>query len=85
MSDSNDNQAEYPQHGNQSAGCGFPILKLVVVFSLVTGAVAAVCIAPWSTSEIVMSRMIYEFLSIGDVFLGDRAYGNYVDLAMVQQ
>lgn len=85
MSDSNDNQAVYPQHGNQSAGCGFPLLKLVVIFSLVTGAVAAVCIAPWCTSEIVMSRMLYEFLSIGDVLLADRAYGNYVDLAMIQQ
>jgi Transposase DDE domain len=85
MSGSNDNQAAYPQHGNQSAGCGFPLLKLVVIFSLVTGAVAAVCIAPWCTSEIVMSRMLYEFLSTGDVLLADRAYGNYVDLAMVQQ
>jgi hypothetical protein len=29
--------------------------------------------------------MLYEFLSIGDVLLADRAYGNYVDLAMIQQ
>lgn len=45
MSDSAANQAEYPQHRNQSPGCGFPIAKLVVIFSLLTGAVVAACIA----------------------------------------
>jgi len=44
MSDAN--QAEYPQHSNQLPGCGFPIAKLVVIFSLLTGAVVAACIAP---------------------------------------
>jgi hypothetical protein len=39
MSDTAANQADYPQHGNQKPGCGFPIAKLVVVFSLMTGAV----------------------------------------------
>jgi len=48
--------AEYPQHSNQLPGCGFPIAKLVVIFSLLTGAVVAACIAPLQWSEIVMSR-----------------------------
>jgi len=60
MSDSAANPAAYPQHGNQTAGCGFPIAKLVVMFSLLTGAVVAAAIAPWATSEIVMSRLLYE-------------------------
>src|SRR5512147_2885707 len=34
MSDTVANQAEYPQHSNQTPGCGFPIAKLVVMFSL---------------------------------------------------
>jgi len=33
MSDTKENQAIYPQP-NQSAGCGFPIAKMVVMFSL---------------------------------------------------
>lgn len=37
MSDSATNQAEFPQHANQTAGCGFPLAKLVVIFSLLTG------------------------------------------------
>jgi Transposase DDE domain len=84
-SDTSKNQLEYPQHKNQSFGCGFPIIKLVVIFSLITGAVAAACIADWGVSEIVMSRMLYKSLMPEDVLLADRAYGNYVDLAMVKQ
>ncbi len=33
MSDSEANQGDYPQHGNQAEGCGFPIARLVVFFS----------------------------------------------------
>lgn len=40
MSDSAANQADYPQHGNQAEGGGWTIAKLVVFFSLLTGAVA---------------------------------------------
>jgi hypothetical protein len=85
MSDSEENQAAYPQHGNQAPGCGFPIAKLVVFFSLLTGAVVMACIAPWTTSEIVMSRLLYETLEPGDVLVADQAYGSYVDLALIQQ
>jgi hypothetical protein len=85
MSDTAANQAQYPQHSNQKPGCGFPIAKLVVMFSLLTGAVVAACIAPFDWSEIVMSRLLYEDLEPEDVVLADQAYGSYVDLALVQQ
>ena len=85
MSDSAANQAEYPQHRNQTPGCGFPIAKLVVIFSLLTGAVVAACIAPFDCSEIVMSRLLYDDLDPEDVLLADQAYGSYMDLALVQQ
>lgn len=85
MSDSAANQAEYPQHRNQSPGCGFPIAKLVVIFSLLTGAVVAGCIAPLNCSELVMSRLLYGDLAPEDVLLADQAYGSYVDLALVYQ
>jgi len=63
----------------------FPIAKLVVIFSLLTGAVVAACIAPLQWSEIVMSRLLYSDLDPEDVLLADQAYGNYVDLAWVQR
>jgi hypothetical protein len=85
MSDTAANQADYPQHGNQSPGCGFPIAKLVVVFSLMSGAVVAACVSCFKTSEMELSRLLYADLAPGDVALGDRAYGTFVDLALVQQ
>ena len=45
----------------------------------------AACIAPWATSEIVMSRLLYADLEPEDVVLAHLAYGSYVDLALVKQ
>lgn len=85
MADSAANQAAYPQHGNQAAGCGFPLARLVVFFCLVTGAVVSAAVADKTTSEIVMSRWLYEDLDVDDVAMADQAYGSYVDLALIQQ
>lgn len=85
MADSKANQADYPQHGNQSEGCGFPFARVVVFFCLVTGAVVSACIAAKTTSEIVMSRLLYQQLEAGDVAIADQAYGSYIDLALIQQ
>ena len=38
MSDTNENQKAYPQPGSQKAGCGFPLAKIMVLFSITTGA-----------------------------------------------
>jgi hypothetical protein len=60
------------------------IAKLVVVFSLMTGAVMAACVSCFKTSEMELSRLLYTDLEPGDVALGDRAYGTFTDLALVQ-
>lgn len=83
MSDNPENQAVYPQHSNQAKGCGFPIAKIVVMFSLATGAAMEVLIAAFKTSEVVLARQLYSHLIPGDVVLADRALGTYVDLVLV--
>lgn len=84
MADTSANQTEYPQPQTQKEGCGTPIAKIVVLFSLLTGAVLGVMIAPLPRAELVMARMLYHLLAPGDVVLGDRLYGTYADLAFVQ-
>ncbi len=69
MSDTPENQAVYPQHSNQASGCGFPIAKIIVMFSLVTGAAMEVLIAAFKTSEIVLARQLYHNLMPGEVVL----------------
>jgi hypothetical protein len=86
MNDTAANQAEYPQHSNQKAGCGWTIAKIVVLFSLLTlGCGIRWHSFPRASSEIVMSRLIYANLVPDDVILADQAYGNYVDLVLVKQ
>ena len=85
MNDTPDNQAAYPQHGNQKKGCGFPLARIVVFFSLVTGAVFCGSIASRHTSETEMSRALYQTLAPGDVAMADQLHGSYVDLALIAQ
>jgi uncharacterized MnhB-related membrane protein len=85
MADSAANQAAYPQHGNQSEGCGFPFVRVVVFFCLLTGAVVSACVAAKTMREIVMSRLLYQDLEAGDVAMADQAYGSYIDLVLIQQ
>jgi hypothetical protein len=48
MADTPENQAAYPQHGNQKKGCGFPIARIVATFSLITGALKKLCFGDWN-------------------------------------
>lgn len=75
MSDTAASQKAYLQRSNQKPGCGFPLLKLVVVFSLWTGAVVKACVSCFKTSELENSRLLYQQLNPGDVALADQAYG----------
>lgn len=85
MADTPANQSAYRQHKNQKAGCGFPMAKLLVAFSLSSAAAIAVRIADYKTSELTLARAWYQTLCVGDVVLADRAYGNYLDLILVRQ
>jgi hypothetical protein len=44
MPDKKENQATYPQPNSQTPGCGFPIAKFGVLFSLTTGAAVTVIV-----------------------------------------
>ncbi|BAY29246.1 putative transposase, IS4 family [Nostoc carneum NIES-2107] len=47
---------------SQKEGCGFPIAKIGVTFSLVTGAAVALCIDVPNTHDIKLARKMYSFL-----------------------
>jgi hypothetical protein len=75
------NQKEYPQPSGQKPGCGFPVLKLVVLFSLASGALLEVVLGNLHQHDLRLFRRLWECLKAGDILLGDRAYGDYVTLA----
>ena len=85
MPDTPENQNAYPQPSSQAPGCGFPILRLVVLISLVTGAVLAHALGPMSDSEMILFRRLLDELQRDDLLLGDRYYGNFWVVATLRQ
>ncbi|WP_292789408.1 IS4 family transposase [Nostoc sp. NMS7] len=85
MPDTVENQKEYPQPSSQKPGCGFPIAKIGVIFSLVTGAAVALCIDVLNTHDIKLARKLYSFLKPNDVLVGDRAFCAYADIFTIKK
>jgi putative transposase len=88
MADTPENQAEYPQQRSQKRGCGFPILRLVVVFSLATGTVLEAALGKYrgkQTGENSLFRTLHHVLQEGDVVLADRYFSGWFDIALLQQ
>jgi hypothetical protein len=88
MPDTPENQAEYPQAKTQRRGCGFPIARVLVVFSLAVGTVLNAAIRPYEgkqTGENTMFRQLHDMLEPGDVVLADRYFCGWFDLALLAQ
>jgi len=75
------NQKRYPQPTAQKPGCGFPVLKFVVLFSLASGALLNVLMGTLHHHDLRLLRGLWAQLTKGDILLGDRAYGEYTTLA----
>lgn len=88
MPDTEANQEEYPQSRSQAPGLGFPIARIVVVFSLPVGSVLSLALGCWrgkGTGEKSLFRSLWECLEPGDVLLGDCNYDSYAQMALLQQ
>lgn len=88
MPDSEANQAEYPQTKSQQPGCGFPIARILVVFSLSVGTVLEAAIRKYEgklTGENSMFRELHDTLLAGDVVLADRYFSGWFDIALLHQ
>ena len=85
MPDTVENQKAYPQPKSQKAGCGFPIAKIGVIFSLATGAAVALVIDILNTHDIQLARKLYQFLNPLDILLGDRAFCAYADIVAIRK
>jgi hypothetical protein len=88
MPDTEANQAEYPQQPGQKKGLGFPIARVVIVFSLAVGTVMDAAIGKYKgkqTGENSLFRTLYRTLQEGDVVLGDRCFSGWFDIALLKQ
>jgi len=81
MPDTAPNQQRYPQPAGQKPGCGFPVIKFLLLFSLNSGSVLHAVMGNLSQHDLRLVRQLQGQLRQGDILLGDRAYGEYGTLA----
>ena len=83
LADTDDNQQVYPQASTQKPGCGFPLLRLVGVFSLSTGALLDYAKGNKHQHELgLLQRLLHQFKP-GDLVLADRGFSTYALMALL--
>jgi hypothetical protein len=88
MPDTPENQAAYPQQKSQKPGCGFPLARILVIFSLSVGTVLEAAIGKYKgkqTGENSLFRELSPTLAQGDVVLADRYFSGWFDIALLRQ
>lgn len=83
LPDTAKNQRAYPQPGGQKPGCGFPLLKLVGVFSLATGALLDYAKGNKHQHELNLLQKLMDQFKVGDLVLADRGFNSYTLLALL--
>ena len=88
MPDSPANQKAFPQAPTQKAGVGFPIARLVVLFSLAVGTVLDAALGRYQgkhSGETALWHSLQDNLEPDDLLLADRYYGSFWELALTRQ
>ena len=79
MSDTPQNQESYPQPSRQKEGCGFPIMRIIALFSLATGTILALSKDRLHVSERELFRRLWEHLKPNDIALADRGFCGFAE------
>jgi putative transposase len=88
MPDTPENQQRYPQSPSQQPGLGFPLMRVVLVVSLLSACVQALAYGPCEgkeTGETALFRSLLAELVPGDIGVLDRYYGSYFMVVEGQQ
>jgi len=84
MPDTAANQQVWPQSRTQKPGCGFPRASLCACFCLQTGALLSYAVGNKTSHELPMLRTQWDTFIPGDIFLGDKGFCSYYDVARFQ-
>jgi len=83
LADTQKNRAAYPPIEPTNTPT-FPQLRLVVLFSLLSGAILAVAQAALQVSELALLHELATYLVAGDVLVGDRGFGSFPVMAWLK-
>jgi len=84
LADTPKNRAAYPAIQCQPGQPSFPMMRFVVLLSLASGAIAALAEGSLRISELSLLAMLTQRLDRGDILIGDRGFGGYSLIALLQ-
>ena len=84
LPDTEENQQRYPQPKFQRPGCGFPIMKLMVIGSLRSGAVLHTVRGNYYQNEMRLFHAARPTLAPNEIVIYDRAAGHFVGAVQVR-
>ena len=84
LADTRKNRAAYPAIQCQPNQPSFPMMRFVVFFSLWSGAILAVAQGSLAVSELSLLAQLASQLAQGDILIGDRGFGCYPVIALLQ-
>ena len=84
MPDTAANQKVWPQPSTQKPGCGFPVVKLVACFCLVSGALLHWVQGTLKDHDCRLLQKLLDCFQKGDVVLADRGFSSYANLALLR-
>jgi hypothetical protein len=84
LADTPKNRAAYPPIQCRPHQPSFPMMRFVVLFSLLSGAILAVAQGSLVVSELSLLAQLSSFLAKGDILMGDRGFGCYPIIALLQ-
>lgn len=85
MPDTPPNQDIWPQPSSQKPGCGFPTARICACFSLESGALLSYAIGNKKNHELPLFRKQWKTFKQGDIFLGDKGFCSYFDIANLEK
>ena len=77
MPDTPANQAHWPQSTSQKAGCGFPVMNVVALFCLATGALIKAATGSHKKHESILFKELWKELEKGDLLVTDRGFCSF--------
>jgi len=88
MPDTQENQKAYPQVGRQKPGLGFPMARIVAIFSLSCGAVVDLAVGRYAgkaQGESSLFRTIWDVFRPGDIVLTDALLCTWAEIQLLKQ
>jgi putative transposase len=85
LADTRPNQKAFPQPHSQRRGAGFPIMKIVSLFCISTGAVLDCITGHRFQSDVSLAAQMFAGLIKGDIVVADRGFGSFVMAALLQR